>query len=85
VFVARCAVLSCCCCLRRHLKIANLTLRKSTIVVVRALLLMLWLFDLLWLLWWLWCLRVVHLRLFAEWTVQVNAGRCRRYLALRLE
>ena len=83
MLIARCAVLGCRCCLRRHLQLANLALRKPAVVIAGGLLLLLlWLLGLLGRLWWLRCL--VHVWLLV-WSVEVYTGRRRWYLALCLK
>lgn len=71
-----------CCSLRCHLQFADLVLRESSIVVVRALLLLLWLLGLLGRLWWVRLL--VHVWLFVG-PVEIYTSRRRWYLALGFE
>jgi hypothetical protein len=82
MLVTRCAVLSGRCSLRRHLQLANLALRKASVVIVRALLLLLRLLGLLGRLW--------RLRLLVHvgWLVgpiEIYTSRRRWYLALSFE
>ena len=79
MLVTRCAVLSGRCSLRRHLQFANLALRKASVVIVGALLLLLRLLGLLGRLW--------RLRLLVHvgWLVgpiEIYTSRRRWYLAL---
>ena len=71
-----------CCSLRCHLQFADLVLRESSIVVVRALLLLLRLLGLLGRLWWVRLL--VHVWLFVG-AIEIYTGRRRWYLALGFE